>query len=79
MSLKELTRRTASDKILHNKASILQNIQIMMDIKEILLQWFIKVLMKNSILRADKSASGGAVKNKIISNKRFEMQLLICN
>ena len=40
-NLKDLPRRTASDKILRDKNSILLKIQNMMDINVILLQWFI--------------------------------------
>ena len=43
---KDLTRRTACDKILCNKAFYIAKIQNMMDIKEFLLQWFINFLMK---------------------------------
>ena len=42
-----LPRRTASDKILHHKALILLKIQSMMDIKGLLLQCFIDVLIKS--------------------------------
>ena len=45
--LKELTRRTASDKILSDKTLILLKIQNMMDIKGILLQSYIKFLINN--------------------------------
>ena len=43
---KDLTRRTACDKILCNKAFYIAKIQNMMDIKEFLLQWFINFLIK---------------------------------
>ena len=43
---KDLTRRTVSDKILRDKALILLKIRNMMDIKEVLLQWSIKFLIK---------------------------------
>ena len=46
-SFKDLAKRTASDKVLRNKAFILLKIQNMMDIKEILLLWFINFLIKN--------------------------------
>ena len=39
--LKDLTRRTAYDKILHDKAFILLKVQNMMDIIVDLLQWFL--------------------------------------
>ena len=38
---KDLTRRTAYDKILHDKAFILLKVQNMMDIIVDLLQWFL--------------------------------------
>ena len=47
---KDLSRRTASEKLLRNKVFdnlILLKVQIMMDIKEVLLQWFINLLMKS--------------------------------
>ena len=43
---KDLTRRTASDKTLRDKAFDILKILNIMDIKEVLLQWFIHVLMK---------------------------------
>ena len=44
---KDLTSKTTSDKILHNKALILLKIPNMMDINEDLLRWFTNVLIKN--------------------------------
>ena len=44
---KDLTRRTASNKILHDKAFNIAKNKIMMDIKGVLLQWFIIFLIKN--------------------------------
>ena len=53
---KDLTRRTVSHEILHNKASnISKIIGNMMDIKGFLLQWFINFF--------DKMNSGGAIEN----------------
>ena len=43
---KYLTRRTASDHILRDKALILLKVRNMMDIKAVLLQWFINFLIK---------------------------------
>ena len=43
---KDLTRRTAFDKILHVKHLILPKVQIMMDMNANLLQWFINFLIK---------------------------------
>ena len=44
---KNLARRTASDKVLWDKAFNFAKIQNMTDIKEVLLLWFIGFLMKN--------------------------------
>ena len=44
--VKDLKRRTASDKILRDKILILLKALNMMDIKEDLLLWFINVLVK---------------------------------
>ena len=45
---KDLTKRTASDKILHNKAFNIakKKKKKMMDIKKVLLQWLINFLIK---------------------------------
>ena len=43
---KELARRTASDKVLRDKALILLKIQNTMDINEVLFLWFIVFLIK---------------------------------
>ena len=56
---KKLTRRIVSDKILRNKHLMLLKIQNLMDIKEILLQWFTNFLIKES---SGANISGGAVK-----------------
>ena len=51
--VKYLTRRTASDKILHikpDKALILPEIQNMIDINVDLLQWSINFLIKNLLV-----------------------------
>ena len=45
--LKDLTRKTASDKLLRDKAFNIANIRNMMDIKEVLLQWIVNSLIKN--------------------------------
>ena len=44
---KDLARRTASDKVLRDNAFNIAKIQNMMDIKDILLLWFINFLMKS--------------------------------
>ena len=43
-------RRTASDKILCNKAFNIRKIGNIMDIKRVLLKWFISFLIKNGNL-----------------------------
>ena len=40
-----LPRTTPSDKVLHDKQMILLKIQNIMDVKEVLLQWFINLLI----------------------------------
>ena len=44
---KDLARRTASDKILRDKAFDIAKILNMMDIKEAMLLWFKNVLIKS--------------------------------
>ena len=47
-NFKYLLRRTAYEKVLRDKAfNIVKNCQIMVVIKEILLQWLINVLIKS--------------------------------
>ena len=46
--LKDLARRTVSDKVLSNKAFNIAEPQNMMDFKEVLLLWFISFLKKNA-------------------------------
>ena len=46
---KDLTRRTASHKILHDKAFNIK-IQNMIDIRGVLLQWFINILIKRLLV-----------------------------
>ena len=43
----DLARRTAFDKVLRDEAFNFAKIQNMIDIKEILLLWFINFLIKN--------------------------------
>ena len=64
---KDSTRRTASDKILHKENLILLKIQNIMDIKEVLLQCFIKFF--------DKKTSGTGIKNENILNKELAEEL----
>ena len=47
----------------------------MMDIIEVLLQWFINLFDKKSALLIDKSAFLGAVKSKIMSNQELSKEL----
>ena len=42
---KDLPQRAASDKVLRDKAFNIAKIQNMMDIKEVLLRWFINFLI----------------------------------
>ena len=44
------TGRTASNKVLHDKLLILRKIQNTMNMKDVLLLWFITVLMKILLL-----------------------------
>ena len=44
---KDLAKRTASDKVLRDKAFNIAKISNMMNIKEVLLLWFIIFLIKN--------------------------------
>ena len=73
---KDLTRRTTFDTILCHKAfNILLNILNMMNIKEILHQWFISFLIKKtSAARTNKFANSGS-KNENISNKELSGEL----
>ena len=66
---KYLTRRTASDKILLNKAfNIAKNPKHdgLMDIKGVLLQWFIHFLIKKNSGGAATAANKSAIKNENI-------------
>ena len=58
---KDLTRRTASDKIFCDKTFNIAKNPKYNDIKEVLLQWFINFLIKKT--------SRGAIENKAMSNK----------
>ena len=44
---KDLSRRTASDKFLHDETFYIAKNQNMMDLKEVLLQWFINFLIES--------------------------------
>ena len=64
---KDLTKRTASNKILRDKAFNIVKIGNMMDIKVDLLQWSITFLIKKT--------SGSGIKNENISNKELAEKL----
>ena len=64
---KNLTRRTAADKILRGKAFKLLKIRNIMDINVNSLQWSINFLIKKNL--------GGRVKNGNISNKKLSQEL----
>ena len=64
---KDLTKRTASDKVLRVKHLMLLKILNITDIKESLLLWFISSLIK-------KTAGGGA-NNKIKQNQQLVNEL----
>ena len=64
---KDLTKRTASNKILRDKAFNIAKIGNMMDIKVDLLQWSITFLIKKT--------SGSGIKNENISNKELAEKL----
>ena len=64
---KDLTRRTASDKILRDRHFISLKMQNMMDIKEVLLQRFINSLIKKT--------SDSSIKNENTSNNELGKEL----
>ena len=64
---KDLAKRIASDKVLRYKAFNIVKTQNMMDIKEVLLLWFINFLIKIT--------AGGTTKNKIKQNDQLGEEL----
>ena len=64
---KDLTRRTASDKILRDKAFNIAKNPNMININVDFLQWFISFLAKKT--------SGGTVKNEIMYNEELAEKL----
>ena len=68
---KDLSRRTASDKILRDKASNIAENPKYDGYHCGLALMVYKFFDKKSALLADKSASGGAIKNEIMSNKEL--------
>ena len=73
---KDLTRWTASDKILRDKSFNIAKIQNIMDIKGVLLQWFINFLIKNPLVERLKikiSQKNNCLKsytNQLLNNAR---------
>ena len=65
---KDFTRRTASHKILRDKAFIIAKNSNTMDIKEVLLQWFITFSIKKTAGGAATLANKSTVKNENIKN-----------
>ena len=55
---KDLAKRTASDRVLRDKAFNIAEIPKMMDIKEVLFLWFIRFLIKKAASPAIQSVSG---------------------
>ena len=53
-NLKDLTRRTVSDKLLRDKIFSVAKIQNIMDIKGVLPQWFLNFLVKNLLCLFDE-------------------------
>ena len=68
---KDLSRRTASDKILRDKTSNIAENPKYDGYHCGLALMVYKFFDKKSALLADKSASGGAIKNEIMSNKEL--------
>ena len=56
-NFKDLLRKAAADKILHDKAFNLAKSQNMTDINAELLQWFMIVLIKRLLIQRDKQKS----------------------
>ena len=70
VNFKDLTRRTASDKVLHDKVfNIAKNLKYMMDIKEVLLQWFMNSLIKKLLLRVQINLLAAVLKMRIFQTK----------
>ena len=75
-AFKDLTRKTASDKILDDKAfnDIVKNPKYD-GYQRPLASRFYKFFDEKSALLADKSASGGAIEDGIMSNKELSEEL----
>ena len=65
----DLARRTASDNVLRSKAFNMAKNQNMMDIKEVLLLWFINFLIKNPQVVILKTKLH-RISNLLISNQQ---------
>ena len=75
VDFKDLTRSTATDEILHDKAfNTAKNLKND-GYQRGLTSMFYKFFDKKSALLANKSASGGAIKNEIISNTELAREL----
>ena len=70
---KDLVKRTASDKVLRDKAFNIAKTQNMMDIKEVLL--LEDLFDKKSTSLADKSARGSGANNEIKQNEQLAEEL----
>ena len=73
--LKDLARRTALDRVSEIKQLILLKIQNMMDVKDVLLLWFINFLIKKTASLADKSTSVSGVNNEIKQKQQIADEL----
>ena len=72
---KDLTRRTASDTILHNKAFNTAKNPKYDEYQRGLASMVYKFFDKKSSSLADKSASGSGIKNENMSNKKLAEEL----
>ena len=75
VNFKDLTRRTASAKILHNKAFSMLKILHMMDINVDFLQWFMKLLIKVLQVVPLHLQKKSGVKKENFSNKELAEEL----
>ena len=72
---KDLTRRTASDKILHYKASNIAKNPKYARYQRSLASMIYKCFDQKSAFLADEYASGGAIKKENVSNKELTEEL----
>ena len=66
-NIKDLARRTASDRVSRGKVFNIAKNPKMMDIREVLLLWFINILIKNT--------SGSGIKNETKQNQQLAEEL----